>query len=94
MTIRELFQKIDGYNEIAEIMKTDKVELYFQDCDICSFGTKFETYSDFRKFVKREYVELLADAVLKFDGWQFETESVIPWRDGSAWFCPCLTVKR
>ena len=57
MTMKELFKKIEAYNEIAKIMGTDKAQIYFADVDP-KFGTSlggehFDDFVTFRKYAMK-----------------------------------------
>ena len=75
MTMKEMFKKVEGYNEIAEIMKTNKASIYFADISgACTYGEHFTSYSDFSKYVRHEYLKSLADKILKSDAWEIDGE--------------------
>ena len=73
MTMKEMFKKVEGYNEIAELMRTDKASIYFAEtAGAWTNGEHFKRYEDFRKYVRREYIKELADKVLKSDAWEID----------------------
>lgn len=84
MTLKELFKKVETYNEIAEMMKSRKAKIHFyvkaSGCNIC-FGESFDSFESLRKYVRREYLKQMADAVLKCSDWELDNESEIAWSD-------------
>lgn len=79
MTMKEMFQKVEAYNEITVLMKSEKANIYFADMT-SGFpigGEHFNDYSDFRKFIRREYFKDVADKILKGDFWEIDGESEI-----------------
>lgn len=93
MTMRELFKKIDAYNEIAHMMGTDKARIYFYDISdgISLGGERFDDYGIFRKYVKSEYQKEIADKILKADCWDFDKDFTFEWAGGTATFSAELT---
>jgi hypothetical protein len=71
MKIKEAFKKLDTYNELAELMNGDKMHIYFADILTpgVSYGEKFNTYEDFRKYIRHEYFKEIADEILNSDDW-------------------------
>lgn len=47
MTIKEMFKKIEAYNEVADIMNTSKARLYFEY--ETHWGEKKDDFKSFRK---------------------------------------------
>lgn len=80
MTLKEMFKKVEAYNEIAEMMNTRKAKINFYDVEIYQ-GNSFETYDDLRKHIRNEYIKEVAEKVLKSDGWEFDKELTIEWTD-------------
>lgn len=82
MTIREMIKKINVYNEIAESIGKEKVDLgfrmrfTFEDC----LGIQ-EDYRAFKKYLNKYHIPELVDAILKCDKWQFNEELELPWKD-------------
>ena len=81
MTLRELFKKVEAYNEIAELMGTDKAKIVltttchgFTQCE----GT-FQTYKDFTKFVKEEYFPDVANGLIKSKDWEIDGDITFNW---------------
>lgn len=68
MTAKELFKKVETYNEVAEIMQVQKARIYFT-YGFCS-GEHFRTFADFRKYVRAEFFKDVADMILKCDEWE------------------------
>ena len=87
MTMKELFKKVDTYNEVAELMRTDKAEICFTYAFLSY--EKFTNYNDFRKFIRRELVKEQADVILKSDAFEFDKDVEYKWTDsfGTTWDC-------
>ena len=83
MTMKELFKKVETYNEIAEMMGTDKAKLVLTDIDD-KFGYakvegSFKTYKEFTKFVKDEYFKDVAENLIKSKDWEMDGEITFQW---------------
>lgn len=74
MKIKELFKKVEAYNEVAELMHTNKAKIQFGEV---FYSERFEHYSDFCKYVKREYIKEVAEKILNADNVEFDSEIVI-----------------
>lgn len=61
MTIKELFKKVESYNEIAEIMNHRKVAISFWD-DI--FQHTFNSFKEFKAFLDETYIDSAATEIL------------------------------
>ena len=81
MKIRDIFKKVETYNEVAEIMQTTKAEVSFGEF---YHSERFDNYEDFRKYVRREYITEFADKVLKFEEWEIDSEKEIEWSGGTS----------
>lgn len=80
MTVKELFKKMDIYNECAELMRTEKAQIYFEDTTIgLTFGDSFKTYEEFRKHIRKEYFKNVADQILSGKDWDFEKKISVAW---------------
>ena len=80
MTMKELFKKVDTYNEIAEMMGTDKAKLVLTDIDIITkCEGSFKTYKEFTKFVKSEYQKEVAENLIKSKDWELDGEITFQW---------------
>ena len=69
MTLKDMFKKVENYNELAELMRVQKAAIRYNE----EFTLKtFDNYKEFRKFVKDEYLEEVAAEILasnfEFDG--------------------------
>lgn len=84
MTLKEMFKKVEAYNEIAELMRTDKAVIYLYSKD-CHTGKEFSKYEDLRKWVRKEFIKGTADRVLNHDGWEFDKEYTFNWIDNFGW---------
>ena len=83
MTLKEMFKKVETYNEMADLMRTEKARIYFADVThICSFGDHFTGYAEIRKYIRHEYVSEVADKLLKEDGFEFDEYVTIECEDG------------
>ncbi len=85
MTLKKLFEKVNNYNEVAEMMNTRKAQIYFYSCEsefknFC-FGEHFKTYEDLRKWVRKEYIKEVADFILKSDDWELDKEIPFEYTD-------------
>lgn len=80
MTLKNMFEKVEAYNEVAEMMGSRKAKISLYDCGIYQ-GTSFETYKDLCKYVKKEYLKEVSDGILKSDSWKFDGELTIEWVD-------------
>jgi len=80
MTMKELFKKVETYNEIADMMGTNKAKLVLVEKDIISTcaGT-FKTYKEFTKFVKDEYFPDVAENLIKSKEWEIDGEITFQW---------------
>lgn len=79
MTLKKLFDKVDTYNEVAELMMARKARIYFSDSYFS--GKHFNDYNSLRKHINEEYIKELADMILKADTWEFDKEVRFEWTD-------------
>lgn len=78
MKIKDAFKKLENYNELADLMRMDKMKIWFADVSICvSIGDHFASYDEFRKYIRHEYVKNVADQILNSDGWDLNEEKEI-----------------
>ena len=96
MTMKKLFEKLEVYNEVAEMMNTRKAHIYFTNCDpkypIIRFGEAVSYYDEFRKYVRKELLKETADFILKSDGWEFDEDVTFTRHDsyfGDETICFC-----
>lgn len=68
MTINEMFKKVEAYNEVAELIGSHKAVLVMEDD---SFRADVQNMKAFRKFVKDEYIEEMAEAILNSKNYEF-----------------------
>ena len=73
MTVKELFAKVAAYNELAELMHATKAKINFYD-GMCHYGETFESFKDFRKWLKKNYIDEVADQILKLTDVEFDKE--------------------
>lgn len=79
MTLKEMFKKVETYNEVAEVMHTDKAVIYFSDSYYS--GKDFETYDSFRKYIRKEYISEVVNLILKESNWEMDGEITTEWID-------------
>jgi len=81
MTIKEMFKKVETYNEVAELMRETKAKIYFASGNYHYSGESFTDYNSFRKWIKKEYIKEVAEIILKDDSWEFDGERELTWTD-------------
>lgn len=81
MTLKKMFEKVNAYNEIAEMMCTRKAEIHFYLRDVICFGDHFDSFESLRKYIRKEYTKELADAVLNCSDWELDKEIEISYTD-------------
>ena len=90
MKLREVFNKIESYNDIAEMMGTDKAQIvlvdYHDNMGFTSAEGHFKTYKELRKFAKSEYQTEVADKLLKATDWEFNHLISFQWAAGACHF--------
>lgn len=74
MTIKEMFKKVEAYNEIAKIVGAHEMMIVFED-DIYTHE-KFATYKEFVKFAKETYIAPVYNAILLGE-YEFENKKNI-----------------
>ena len=74
MKMKEMFKKVEGYNEISELVNGDKIHVWFAENSVISFGKSFTEYNEFRKYIRREYFKDVADFILGSDEWEMNSE--------------------
>ena len=81
MTMKEMFKKVEGYNEIAELMKTDKVQLVLTSIDngFVAVQGHFKSYKEFTGFVKEEYFSDVAENLIKSKDWEIDGTITFTW---------------
>lgn len=67
MTIKEMFKKVETYNEIAELLGNRSAKVYFYTFP---HGESFSTYKDLSKYIRSEYLKEMADEILKYNGFK------------------------
>lgn len=76
MTIKEMFKKINAYNEVAEIMgQSDRVYLGYEDGESLHFAASTE--KELREFIKEEYFAWAAKPILNCNGYEFDETNFI-----------------
>lgn len=75
MTLKEMFKKVETYNEIAEMMQTEKAQIYFYiNLGPCNSGEHFSNFKDLRRYIKKEFVSECAEKLLAADNWELDGE--------------------
>lgn len=95
MRMKDLFAKVDTYNEIADLLNVDyqaKICFVFGDF-VCP---TFDNFKDFKNYFRQEIIDEIADFVLKSDEFEFNTTLEYTWTDRFGdtrveSFCPELT---
>lgn len=77
MTIREIFKKINTYNEVAEMIRdyTGKLIVKASFGFGCSYYCK--SFNEFKKVAKREFITEAYDAILERDDYTLGEEKEI-----------------
>lgn len=81
MKIKDIFKKVETYNELAEIMQTTKVQISFGEK---WHSEKFDNFNDFKKYIRHEYVKDIVDGILNSEDWEIDGEIEIEW-EGRKW---------
>lgn len=68
MTINEMLKKVEAHNEVAELVGNHKAVLVMEDE---SFRAEVHNMKAFRKLVKEEYIEEMAEAILNSKNYEF-----------------------
>ena len=76
MTLKEMFKKLEGYNEISEAMGYKKAYIVFIEGVI---GETFrgETLAEIRSKMRQHFINPYVDAILGYDGYEFGKEQEI-----------------
>ena len=93
MKLNKLCEKVDTYNELAQMLGNPAVRIYFVDVtDSITFGEHVNSYKELRKYIKSGFNYEIADQLLQFDGWQFNKDFSFTWNNGEiVTFCAELT---
>lgn len=78
MTLRELFEKIKTYNEVAGIIRTDEIGIELalreKDCSVRLFVVKCKDYKIMKKAIKDELIRKTADEILDYEAYEFNKD--------------------
>lgn len=89
MKVKELFNKLEGYNTIASITgeRTRYIVFEFEGSKIAY--TK--DYKDFKNRIMHELTPMSVKAILDFDGFVFEDDRIVEFIDSFGYVhqCPC-----
>ena len=80
MTIREMLNHVENFNSVAHIAGLNKVELRFDD-EFHSWPIVAEDTKQFRKYIKDEYHDFMAMAILNYKEYQFNKEFIVECED-------------
>ena len=80
MTIKQLFKKVEAYNEIARKIGAHEIEVkvsfdYF-------WSENFSTFKSFKKYLDKEIAEEMAEMLLASKDFEIDGKTVIEWEDG------------
>ena len=79
MTIKEMFRKIETYNDIAKLVGTDQIKITIT---VDTFYIEsFQYFADFRKWLKKEWISEMGEAFLKYADFEFNAEHLIEYED-------------
>lgn len=78
MTLKDMMKKVETYNEIADLMGTQKAEIAFVDYPR---SERFKTYSELRRYIRQEYVKSLAELILNDSTWEMNEPTTLIWKD-------------
>ncbi len=82
MTIKEALDKVENYNELAEVLRNYQICLEVTyDKHFCE---RFYNYRQFRTWVRREILDEIAKQILAYKDWDFGKEA--NFRTGNNWF--------
>lgn len=79
MTVKEMINKVNTYNEVAEIIGRNKLELSFSMKFFS--GTKVDNLKEFKKFLKDELIEEFGKAIMECDAYEFGKDTEITFED-------------
>ena len=77
MKAREIFKKVENYNEVAKVLGDKGARVLFRDeVSINSFTE----WDDFKKFIRNEYIKPVPDILLSFNGFESDKEVCLSYR--------------
>lgn len=65
MKIKEMFEKLENYNELARICKDSEKRICFYFDDGIGFGYGFDSFKEFKKYCKEELIDEFVNAIMK-----------------------------
>ena len=83
MKMKDMFKKMETYNEVAEVMMVTKAKIQFGEK---WHSERFDNFNDFKKYIRNEYIKEVADKILNFEGWEIDGESTIEGNWGESTF--------
>ena len=75
MTIKEMLKKVEAYNEVAEMLGTEKAVLRVI-FDGFGLSEEVKDAKSFKSFVKETYIPEIASVVLKCEDYEFHKNHV------------------
>lgn len=79
MTIKEMIKKVEAYNEVANVMGTEKAVLKFEYG--FGWGKEVEDLASFKKYMKDEFIKEMVDAIMNFKEYEFDKDFEISFED-------------
>lgn len=80
MTLREIFKKVQTYNEVAELMYSQPAAVHFYDRG-CFSGEKFSDYKSLSKYIRKTYFKEPADIILNCADYTIDEGKTFTWVD-------------
>ena len=78
MTLKDMIEKIENYNEIARVTRQNQMELTIGEYH---FQERFSNAEEMVKRINDTYIDEAAKAILEYPYFEFEREHKIPWID-------------
>ena len=85
MTIRDMLKKVHTFNEIAEIMGTERAELRIKIPGCDAFIASAYSAAYYKKLateINDTFIKPVADAILSYNGYEFDVETDVSCSDG------------
>lgn len=79
MKAREMFKKVEEYNEIARLIGSAEMEI---GMELDFFHEHFSSYEQFKKYIKSELIDEVGDAILSYKDFEFGCSVDFPYEDG------------
>ena len=75
MKIKDIFKKVETYNEVASMIGSDTIAINVAVG--FGFGYRFPDYRTFKVYVNGEFIPEMAKAILEYDGFSIGETAVI-----------------